>query len=74
MLITGSENDARTDPLHARKMVARMQAANPNGEPILLLQRRASGHHGGTTISEKIEQHAEVWGFLMAQVKMGIPK
>jgi prolyl oligopeptidase len=73
MLITGSENDARVDPLHARKMVAIMQEANPHGEPILLLQRRASGHHGGTTLSEKIEQHAEVWGFLMAQIGIKIP-
>ena len=27
-LVTGSENDARVDPLHARKMAARLQAAN----------------------------------------------
>jgi prolyl oligopeptidase len=70
MLITGSENDARVDPLHARKMVARMQEANPDGEPILLLIRRASGHGGGTTISSQIEQSADVLAFLMDKLGM----
>jgi prolyl oligopeptidase len=70
MLITGSENDARVDPLHARKMVARIQEADPNGQPVLLLVRKASGHGGGTTISVHIEQAADTWSFLMN--KLGI--
>ncbi len=74
MLITGSVNDARVDPLHARKMVARMQEADPAGNPVLLLERSASGHGGGVTISIQIEQNAEVWSFLMDQVDMPAPK
>lgn len=74
MIITGSENDARVDPLHARKMVARMQEANPAGEPILLLVRKASGHGGGTTLTAQIEQRAEVWAFLMNQLGMEVPE
>jgi prolyl oligopeptidase len=70
MLITGSENDARVVPAHARKMVARLQSADPHGEPILLLQRKASGHGGGTTLSKKIEQNAQTWAFLMDQLGM----
>ena len=70
MLITGSDNDARVDPLHARKMVARMQKANPDDKPILLLVRRASGHGGGTTISMLIDQTAEEYAFLMDQLGM----
>ncbi len=68
MLITGSARDARTNPLHARKMVARMQAANPNGQPILLREQTDSGHHGGTTISVQIEQAADAWAFMMNQL------
>lgn len=74
MLITGSENDARVDPLHARKMVARMQEADPQGEPILLLVRKASGHGGGTTLSMQIEQSAETWAFLMHKLGMKAPE
>ncbi len=71
-LITGSENDARVDPLHARKMVARLEEANPNGKPILLLIRKSSGHAGGTTISSRIEQRSEEMAFLMDQLGMNI--
>ncbi|MGB3342113.1 MAG: prolyl oligopeptidase family serine peptidase [bacterium] len=70
MLIVGSENDARCHPFHAMKMVARAQTANPDGEPILLLVRRKSGHGGGTTITELIEHQAQAWSFLMAQVQL----
>lgn len=73
MVITGSENDARVDPMHARKMVARLQEAAPEGNPILLLIRKSSGHSGGTTISARIEQTAEIWAFLMHELGMQVP-
>ncbi len=73
MLITGSENDARVDPLHARKMTARLQEADPDGNPILLLIRKSSGHGGGTTLSVQIEQRAEAFGFLMNLLGMQPP-
>jgi prolyl oligopeptidase len=73
VLLTGSDNDARTDPLHARKMAARLQAADAGAGPILLLVREASGHQGGTTVSTKIEQTADSWAFLMDQLGMTVP-
>jgi len=72
-LVTGSENDARVDPLHARKMTARLQGADAGGGPVLLLVRRASGHGGGTTISTQIEQHAEIYAYLMDRIGMEKP-
>jgi len=74
ILITSSENDARVHPLHTRKMVARLQEADPDGEPILLLIRKDSGHGGGTTLSTQIEQHADVWAFLMDKLTMKVGK
>jgi prolyl oligopeptidase len=68
MLITTSENDSRVDPMHALKMVAKVQEVNPNGEPIFLLVRKDSGHGGGTTISNIIEQLSEEIAFLMEKV------
>ena len=70
MLVTTSENDARVDPMHALKMVAKLQEVNPNGEPFLLLVRRDSGHTGGTTITDKINQLSEKLAFLMDKLKM----
>ena len=70
MLITTSENDARVDPMHALKMVAKLQEVNPKGEPILLLVRKSSGHGGGTTIFKNIEQTSEEFSFLMKKAGM----
>lgn len=69
-LFTGSENDARCYPLHAMKMAARMQEANPEGAPILILIQKKSGHGGGTTLSERIEQQADTRAFLMDKLGM----
>jgi len=73
-LVTGSENDARVDPLHARKMAARLQAANEGGGPVCLLIRDASGHGGGTTITTKIDQQAQEAAFLMHFLGMEAPE
>lgn len=73
VLLTASENDARVDPLHARKMAARLQAADAGGGPILLQVHPASGHGGGTTLSTKIQQAADVWAFLMEALGMTAP-
>jgi prolyl oligopeptidase len=72
-LVTGSENDARVDPLHARKMAARLQAANEGGGPIFCLIRDASGHGGGTTITTQIDQYAGERAFLMHYLGMEAP-
>jgi prolyl oligopeptidase len=68
VLFAASENDARCNPLHAMKMAARLQAADPKGWPILLLVQKKSGHGGGTQLSELIEQQADAWAFLMSAV------
>jgi prolyl oligopeptidase len=73
VLLTASENDARVDPLHARKMTARLQAADGGGGPILLEVHSASGHGGGTTLSTKIQQTADAWAFLMDALEMAAP-
>lgn len=73
-LVTGGENDARVDPLHARKMAAALQEADAGGGPILLLINKASGHGGGTTITTQIDQNAEQRAFLMDQLGMEVPE
>jgi prolyl oligopeptidase len=73
VLLTASEDDARVDPMHARKMAARLQQADPKGRPILLIVQRASGHGGGTKISTLIQQRADTWSFLMNELGMQRP-
>lgn len=64
MLITCSDNDARVDPLHARKMAAKLQDKGIGG-PFLLQMLTESGHHGGTSLAVLIEQYADRYAFLM---------
>jgi prolyl oligopeptidase len=73
-LFVGSENDARVDPFHSRKMTARMQAAQAGNNPILLLVLKDSGHGGGTTLSVLIQQIADDYSFLMYEIGMKVPK
>jgi prolyl oligopeptidase len=54
ILFVSGDSDTRVDPLHARKMAARMQALHgPN--PVLLWYDVNSGHSGGKSVDAGIE-------------------
>ena len=67
ILITTGNNDARVDPCHARKMVARLQEANASNHPILLYLKSSSGHSGGTTLTQTID-YSHQFGFLLFEL------
>ena len=72
LFITG-DNDTRVAPLHARKMAARLQAAERDnaggaGRPILLLYDTKSGHSGGRPVSNLIEENTDILAFLFAEL------
>ena len=64
VLLTTGEADARVDPMHARKMAARLQAANPGGLVLLRVEERA-GHGQGKPVTKQVPEEADVWSFLM---------
>ena len=70
LFLTGA-NDPRVDPMHSRKMTARLQAANPEGM-VLLRTSASSGHGIGTGLSERIEQAVDVNAFLFAQLGVAV--
>ncbi len=76
VLMTTGDNDGRVNPAHSRKMVARLQAANPDGLPILLRTSAASGHGNGTSLNEVIEERIDMFCFFFDQlgVKVKAPK
>ena len=51
-------------------MVARLQAANPDGQPVLLRVASDAGHGIGTSLASAIEEDADVFAFLFAQLGM----
>jgi prolyl oligopeptidase len=71
MLITAGENDTRVHPLHARKMVAAMQAKaanDPTERPIMLWVDRYAGHGAGKPLHLRIRDVADQWAFFMSQL------
>ena len=67
LFLTG-ENDHRVNPLHSRKMTARLQAASGSDRPIFLRTSASSGHGIGTALDERIEESADALSFLFAQL------
>jgi prolyl oligopeptidase len=63
-LLTTGEEDARVDPMHARKMTARLQAADPSALVLLRVEPRA-GHGQGKPTTKLVPEEADVWSFLL---------
>jgi prolyl oligopeptidase len=70
LFVTG-DGDTRVAPLHARKMAARLQAANASGQPILLLYDTKSGHSGGRPLSKQIDENTDILSFLTLELGSG---
>lgn len=80
VLLYAAESDTRVDPLHARKMAARLQevtgqagAAAPTApeRPVLLRLEAEAGHGAGKPVQKVIEEEADIWSFLGWQ--LGLP-
>ena len=67
-LVFTAESDTRVDPLHARKFVARLQAAQSGPGPILLRTEDQAGHGAGKPLAKLIEQRADEMTFLFGQL------
>ena len=67
ILMPTGENDHRVNPMQSRKMIARLQAADSSGHPILL-RTSSAGHGIGTALDERIEEDADVFSFLFDQL------
>ncbi len=63
MFFTG-DSDTRVAPLHARKMTARMQAANGGDRPILLHYSLSGGHSAGVSLTQEIADETDELAFL----------
>jgi prolyl oligopeptidase len=64
------ETDGRVNPMHSRKMIARLQAATASGKPILLSINSHAGHGIGSALSIRVNQTADVYSFLFDQLGM----
>ena len=65
-----ANGDSRVDPMHARKMAARLQAATGSDAPILLRVETAAGHGQGKPRGKLLEEATDVWSFLFWQLNV----
>ncbi|MEP6502230.1 MAG: prolyl oligopeptidase family serine peptidase, partial [Betaproteobacteria bacterium] len=70
LMMTG-DNDGRVNPAHSRKMIARLQQADPGGRRILLRTSASSGHGIGTALSERIEETTDLYAFIVDELGAG---
>lgn len=64
------ETDGRVNPMHSRKMIARLQAATGSGRPVLLSINAHAGHGIGSALSIRVNQTADIYAFLFDQLGM----
>lgn len=71
MFVSG-DADRNCNPLHARKMTARLQAASVSGHPILLDYSRFRGHSSVLPLNERIEALTDRMAFLCDQLGLSV--
>ena len=64
VLIMTADTDDRVSPGMAKKLAARLQAANPDGRDILIRVETRAGHGAGKPVTKMIEEDADVFAFL----------
>ncbi|RMH38996.1 MAG: S9 family peptidase [Deltaproteobacteria bacterium] len=68
LLMLSADSDDRVDPMHARKFVAAVQRATSSRRPVLLRIERHAGHGGADRLRQDIEQLADTYAFLCAEL------
>ena len=69
LLMLGADSDDRVDPMHARKLVAMVQARTSSELPVLLRVEKNAGHGGADLIKQTIAQEIDVFAFLKGQLQ-----
>ncbi len=68
VLLATAESDTRVDPMHARKMAARLQAATTSGRPVLLRLEARAGHGAGKPLAKVLEELTDTWSFVFSEL------
>jgi prolyl oligopeptidase len=69
-LVITADTDDRVAPAHSYKFVAALQAAQSDSAPILLRVHRQTGHGGGMSTAQLIDEFVDMWSLLAATFEM----
>jgi prolyl oligopeptidase len=72
-LVTTADHDDRVVPAHSFKFTAALQAAQAGSAPVLIRIETSAGHGAGKPTEKVIEERADMFGFLVRELKMTLP-
>jgi prolyl oligopeptidase len=72
VLLISGDADTRCNPMHARKMAARLQAATKSDYPILLDYKSAWGHTPVQPLSARVEALTDRLAFICRELRVDI--
>jgi prolyl oligopeptidase len=70
VLFVSGDADVRCNPMHVRKMVARLQRATTSGRPILLDYKSTWGHAPTQPLAQRIEALTDRLAFICQELGM----
>ncbi|HLM61014.1 MAG TPA: prolyl oligopeptidase family serine peptidase, partial [Pyrinomonadaceae bacterium] len=70
VLVTTADHDDRVVPAHSFKYAATLQEAQAGDAPVLIRIETKAGHGAGKPTAKVIEEHADIYGFLMKNLGM----
>ena len=70
VMVTTADHDDRVVPAHSFKYTATMQEAQGGDAPILIRIETKAGHGAGKPTSKRIQEAADIYGFLMKNLGM----
>ena len=68
-MVTTADHDDRVVPAHSFKFAAALQAAHKGPAPVLIRIETKAGHGAGKPTSKQIEEAADKWAFLVANLR-----
>lgn len=69
-LVTTADRDDRVVPAHSFKFAAALQHAQSCDRPVLIRIETRAGHGAGTPVSKSIDEYADLWSFLVANLPL----
>lgn len=72
-LVYTADHDDRVVPAHSFKFAAALQHAHAGADPVLIRIDTKSGHGAGKPTSKLIEEWTDLWGFLVANLRVELP-
>ena len=69
-MVTTADHDDRVVPAHSFKFAATLQECNDGTNPTIIRIDSKAGHGAGKPMAKVLEEQADIYGFIMYNLKM----